>query len=105
MARKGRIRVTRINNAVVGRILTSPGIRTACEAVAGGLASQVRARGSRTYPGSFGGWVRVEGTNRGGAQGDRAMATVLVSPPPADQVRFPDRDRFLTVQAVGRSAR
>lgn len=105
MARRGRIRVTRINRSAVAQVLQSGGIRSACESVAQGLAGQVRARGSRTYPGSFGGLVRVEGTNRGGVRGDRAMATVVVSPPADADVRFPDRDRFLTVQAVGRSAR
>lgn len=99
---RGRARVTRRSASGVRAILQDPSMRAACQSVADGLASRVRARGSRTYGGSFGGLVRTESTNRGGVRGDRATATVVVAPPPPESVRYPDRDRFVTVQAVGR---
>lgn len=84
-------RITGRNAREVQRLLQSPGMQRAVEHAAQTIAGQVSAalpsasatdRRGRRVPGYAGLAVRVEVTPNGGVRRDRAMATVVVPPPP-----------------------
>lgn len=102
----------RINQGEVRRLLQSTELQRAVGRVAEDIAGRVRAalptatvsQGDAPYTGLT---VRVDVTPNGGARRDRAQATVIVEPPPADQVRWPDRKlRFdLVARVAGQVSR
>lgn len=89
----------KINRAGVSALLTSPEMRRALERAANDVAQRVRAAGSQTYPTLD---VSVQSVPNGGVRGDRAAAFVIIAPPPPEQVRFPDRDRFDVLTRIAR---
>jgi hypothetical protein len=88
----------RKNTAEVGRLLRSEPVRQGLVRAANDVAARVRGRASATpYTGLS---VAVDSTTRGGVRGDRAQANVVIGPPPASGLRYPDTARFRALAQV-----